>query len=166
MSDRFTSHSRFGEIYNGKRWLSRLAWTRRGERGYPHRISGTLRSPPTLCPVPPFPPSFLPPFNSTRSRELKGARSVASKLSIGDLGEVETGRTVLKVKAVLVSLLRHVERDSSLLHIYIYIRATRTKWSRSEEAKIAVRSGSYLGRYTGGSIEGYAHAGGMYTWRA
>lgn len=68
----------------------------------------------------PFP---SPPFNSTRPG--RGAERSKERreqtLNRGSRQSRDWQDSVLKVKAVLVSLLRHVERDSSLLHIYICI---------------------------------------------
>lgn len=68
----------------------------------------------------PFP---SPPFNSTRPD--RGAERSKERreqtLNRGSRQSRDWQDSVLKVKAVLVSLLRHVERDSSLLHIYMYI---------------------------------------------
>lgn len=94
--------------------------------GYPHRISGTLRSPST--PLPPIlsAPFPSPPVNSTRPSARGAGRSKERREQTQSgisANERDWQDSVLKVKAVLVSLFfaidRERERDSSLLHIYI-----------------------------------------------
>lgn len=143
MSDRFTSHSRFGEIYNGKR----------GYLGALGRDPGYLRTcrsllfylPPSLflsltAPCPP-----CPLLNSTRpsGRELKRA-GVQTQSGLEERDWQDSSRLNL------VSLLRqHSPPSPSVYDVHTRDSLPELSGQGQKEAKIAVRSGSYLGRYTG-----------------
>lgn len=98
--------------------------------------------PPPFPPARPRRPLFSLLFNSTRPSGRPEKSRRANSIGTPRRKEKERLPELFKVKPPFRSF-------TSVAPVYIQRFATRTKWSRSGDPKIAARSGSYRGRYTG-----------------